>query len=280
MKNTITFFILFFSLLINAQDFSGKATYKTHRKVAIKLDSSTNAPSTETQKQLMAQLQKQFQRTYTLNFTKTESTFRQNEELEAPKVQTGGTQIMIMEVGGGGGTDILYKNIAEKRYANKTEISGKRFLIQDQLEDLGWKMSGETKNIGNYTCYKATRSREEERISLSVNNGEEKENKEMVTVETVAWYTLDIPVSNGPREYWGLPGLILEIQEGDETIVCTEIVLNPSEKISIEEPTKGKKITQEKFEKIMDDHSKEMMERFRNRRKSKDGHNMSIEIQG
>ena len=278
MKNAITFLFIIYFIAGFSQNFQGKATYKTHRKVDIKIDSSSHAPNSEVQKQLMAQMQKQFQKTYTLNFTKTESTFKQNKELDAPKPKTNGVQIMIM--GNGGGADVLYKNIAEKRFANKTEISGKRFLIKDKLEDFKWQMTGETKNIGKYTCYKATQSREEERISFTSENGKENETKEMVTVETIAWYTPDIPVSNGPKGHWGLPGLILEIQEGRETIVCTEIILNPTEKINIEEPTKGKIVTQEKYDKIMDAQTKEMMERFKNRRKSKNGESFSIEIQG
>lgn len=278
MKNLITLLLATCFLSGFAQNFQGKATYKTHRKVDIKIDSSSHAPNSEVQKQLMAQLQKQLQKTYTLNFTKTESTFKQNKELAAPKTKSNGVQIII--TGNGGGTDVLYKNIAEKRYTNKTEISGKRFLIKDNLEDFKWKMTGETKNIGKYTCYKAIRSREEERISFSLENGKENETKEMVTVETSAWYTPDIPVSNGPKGHWGLPGLILEIQEGKETIVCTELILNPTEKIKIEEPTKGKKVTQEKYDKIMDAQTKEMMERFKNRRKSKDGESFSIQVQG
>ena len=66
--------------------------------------------------------------------------------------------------------------------------------------------------------------------------------------------------------FWGLPGLILEIQDGDQTIVCSEIVLNPKEKIEIKEPKKGKKVSQEEYEKIMKKHSEDMMERFKNQR--------------
>lgn len=278
MKNIITLVLATCFLSGFAQNFQGKATYKTHRKVDIKIDDSSNAHNSDVQKQLMAQLQKQFQKAYTLNFTKSESTFKQNKELSAPKPKTNGVEIMIL--GSGGGTDVLYKNIAEKRYSSKREISGKRFLIKDSLEDFKWEMTSETKNIGNYTCYKATRSREEERVKFTSENGKENKTKEMVTVETVAWYTPDIPISNGPKGHWGLPGLILEIQEGKETIVCTEIVLNPSDKINIEEPTKGKKVTQKKYDEIMDAQSKEMMERFHNRRKSKDGNSTTIEIRG
>ncbi|CAM1342424.1 GLPGLI family protein [Tenacibaculum aestuarii] len=278
MKSIIILLAFLISVGGYSQNFTGKATYKTHRKMDFKIDDGKGAPNADMQKQLQTQLMKQFQKTYTLNFNKSESVYTQNEELSSPQVQTGGMQIQIM--GSGGGTDVLYKNIVDRRYVNKTEISGKRFLIKDALEDYGWEATGETKNIGDYTCYKATRKREEERTSFSMTDGEKEEKKETVTIETVAWYTPQVPISNGPEEFWGLPGLILEVQDGNLTIVCSEIVLNPSEKIEIEEPKKGKKVTQEEFDKIMDDHSKEMMERFKNKRKSKDGSSFSIEIRG
>ena len=278
MKKITTLLILFLVANFYAQSFQGKATYKTFRKVDFKISKKKGAPKSDIQKKIQEQLRKQFQQTYTLNFNKTESTYTQNKKLSAPQTGAGGMTFVI--AGSGGGTDVLYKNIADKKYINKTEISGKRFLIKDKLEDFGWEMSGETKNIGNYTCYKATRSREETRTSFSMTDGEKEEKKEKVTIVTTAWYTPQIPVSNGPEDFWGLPGLILEIQDGKLTIACTEIVINPKEKIEIKKPKKGKKVTQKKFDKIMDDHSKEMMERFRNKRKSKDGNSISIEIQG
>ncbi len=279
MKNIVLFLFSLFFTASFSQNFQGKAIYKTHRKFNLKIDSSSAAGNSALQKQLMAQLQKQFQKTYTLSFTKSESTFTQNEELATPQPQNN-SGIVIQITGNGGGTDVLYKNIVEKRFANKTEISGKRFLIKDRLEDYGWKLTGETKNIGTYTCYKATRSKEIKNSKYLFKDGKDKETQEMNLRETIAWYAPAIAVSNGPRKYWGLPGLILEIHEGKETIVCTEIILNPSEKITIEEPTKGKKVTQEKFDDIMNAHSKEMMERHKNRRKSKDGESFTIEIQG
>ncbi|WGH74964.1 GLPGLI family protein [Tenacibaculum tangerinum] len=274
--------IILLTLLLStsmfSQNFTGKATYKTHQKLDLKVSTSKGAPNSDIQKKLHAQLMKHFQKTYTLYFNKSASTYKQNQELSSPQVQTDGIQIRIG--GSGGGTDVLYKNVADKEYINKTEVSGKRFLIKDTLENFDWNLTGETKNIGNYTCYKAIKTRKEIRTLTSMTDGETEEKEEEVTIETVAWYTPDIPVSNGPKLFWGLPGLILEVQDGKQTIVCTEIVLNPSEKIEIVAPKKGKKVTQEKFDKIMEEHTKEMMERFKNRRKSKDGNSLHIEIQG
>lgn len=280
MRAYIILVILFLSAVATAQNFQGKATYKTHRKFDFKMNNDKKSnQNSEFRKQLRAQLKKSFQKTYTLNFDKSTSTYKQNEELSVPqRASSGGVTISVSGIGDG--SDVLFKNVAEKRFVNKTEISGKRFLIKDKLKEQDWEMTSETKNIGNYTCYKATRKREETKKSFSMTDGKKEEMEEKVIVETVAWYTPQIPVSNGPNKFWGLPGLILEIQDGKQTIVCTEIVLNPSEKVTIKEPKKGKKVTQIKFDEIMDNHTKDMMERFKSKRKSKKGESFSIQIHG
>lgn len=280
MRAYIILVILFLSAVVTAQNFQGKATYKTHRKFDFKMNNDKKSnQNSEFRKQLRAQLKKSFQKTYTLNFDKSTSTYKQNEELSAPQASSlGGVTISIS--GTGSGSDVLFKNVVEKRFVDKTEISGKRFLIKDNLKKYDWELTGETKNIGNYTCYKATKKREETLSSFSMTDGEKEETKKTITIKTVAWYTPQIPVSNGPEMFWGLPGLILEIQNGKKTIVCTEIVINPSEKINIKEPSKGKKVSQKKFDQIIDKHSKEMMERFKTKRKSKNGSSFSIQIQG
>ena len=45
-------------------------------------------------------------------------------------------------------------------------------------------------------------------------------------VQITAWYTPDIPINQGPENYWGLPGLILEINEPELIILCSKVVLN------------------------------------------------------
>jgi GLPGLI family protein len=260
---------------ISAQKFSGSATYKTHRKSSIELDSTTMAANPGIQKQLEAQMRKMFQKTYILDFTKSESMFKQKQELDGPKVpKSNGAIIMIG--GMAGGTDVLYKNIKEKRMANKTDLMGKIFLIKDNLVSYDWELTGETKNIGNYTCYKAVFEKEEESIEIKMIDGEVKEEKGIKKRTIIAWYTTDIPISNGPKNYGGLPGLILEVNDGNETIMCSELVLNPSKTIDIKEPTKGKQVSREKFSEISLEKTKAMMNRFR----SRDGKGIEIKIGG
>ena len=278
MKAKILITALLFSGMLVAQNFQGKAVYKTHTKMNLKLGGRQGSTMTEEQKAKMnARLMKQFQKTFVLSFDKNTSIYKEEKSLKAPSVMpSNGMNVMVM--GNGGGNDVVYKNIKEQRFVNKTEIMSKLFLIKDDLPKYDWKLSGETKSIGKYTCYKATYTREEERTNMSLENGEVTEKKEKVDVVTTAWYTPQIPVSNGPGDYNGLPGLILEVREGNRTVICSEIVMNPKEKIVIEEPTKGKKVTQAQYRKIMDKKTKEMMDRFRSRRG--DGNSVEIRIGG
>ena len=283
MKNLLTILcMLCITSAVNAQKFQGKAIYKTHRQMDMNLSGGGNGPSmSDDQKAKMkAMMMKQFQKTFTLVFDKTSSIYKEEKKLNAPTAGSrGGMNVVMQVVGGGGGSDILYKNIKQNKFINKTEIMGKRFLIKDKLPTYEWKLSGETKNIGIYTCYKATYTRKEDRTSMNVVDGKVSEKTEKVDVITTAWYTPKIGVSNGPGNYAGLPGLILEIKEGKLTIVCSEIIMNPSEKIVIEKPKKGKVVSQAEYTKIMDKKNKEMMEKFRSRRGGK-GHNVEIRIGG
>ena len=84
-------------------------------------------------------------------------------------------------------------------------------------------------------------------------------------VLVTAWFTPQIPVKNGPGEYAGLPGLILEMNIDRTTILCSKIVLNPNEMDEIEPPSKGTKVTREEYNLIVKEKTDEMSENFRNR---------------
>ena len=259
MKPIIKTIIIALMLVVakgQAQDFQGVATYKSHRKVDFK---SSTKLSPEMQKQIEQQMKSQFQQEYTLTFNKKESIYKQNEKLDAPSpAHSGGIMIKAM-----GGSDIMYKNVKENRYTKKTEIFGKLFLVKDTLANKKWELVNETKNIGDYTCFKAVFKDDYQTKTFN-------DKGEMVDITkertTTVWYTPQIPVNNGPADFYGLPGLILEMNDGDLTLVCSKIVLNSKAPVKIEEPTKGKVVTQQDFDDIMDKKTKEMMEQFHSRR--------------
>ena len=79
-------------------------------------------------------------------------------------------------------------------------------------------------------------------------------------ITVTAWYCPEIPVNQGPDEYWGLPGLIMEVNDGKTVIMCSKLVMNVKDKIEIKAPTGGDKVTQKEFDDIMMKKMKEMSE--------------------
>ncbi|MFC0603923.1 GLPGLI family protein [Winogradskyella pulchriflava] len=267
---------------LQAQDFQGVATYKTHRAFDIKMDSTQM--NSDMHKRMMEMMKKQFQKTFILTFNKEESLYKEDESLDKPQVAMGGNMDFVMV--GGGGSDVYYKNTKDKRYTNQMDTFGKLFLVKDNIEDIEWKLESETKYIGEYQCFKATYTKMVEKPRIVINTDDEETEEdldkepEMEERIVTAWYTPQIPISNGPDDYQGLPGLILEVHDGKLTIICSRIVLNPEDKVEISEPEKGKEVTQAEYEKIMEKKAKEMQERFSPKRGRKDGESISITIGG
>ena len=276
----ITTLTLFFGTTINAQNFTGKAIYRTSKKSTLKFGKDQDGVTDKMQEELKKQLQKMNQKTFILEFDRKTSTYKEEVSLASPKSKIGGVGVFVTSLGSSGSTSIYYKDIREKRFVNQTEIQGKRFLVKDKLLEINWELSSETKNIGTYTCYKATYSKEIDNVEISIKDGETVEDKSKETIVTTAWYTPQVPVSNGPGNYQGLPGLILEINDGKKTIVCAEIILNSSQKSKIEEPKKGKVVSQKKYIKIQKQKKDEMMEKFKGRNGFDIGNGVNIKIGG
>ncbi|MCI2228913.1 GLPGLI family protein [Polaribacter sp. MSW13] len=271
MKSLFTFILAFVTVATFAQkDFQGKAIYMS--KTSINLDNfggrGGRQISEAQKKQFAERMKSQLEKTFILDFDKTSSLYKEDAKLSAPT--TGGGRGPRFGGFSSGGTK--YKNTKDKVAIEATEFFGKKFLISDEMEQPQWELGAETKKIGNYTCYKATLLKDVNPLDFSnfrrPRNDDSKDSgkkEEVKKVLVTAWYTPQIPVSNGPGEYWGLPGLILEINEGTTTILCTEIVMNPSEKAAIEAPKKGKKITRKKYNETVTKKTEELRQNFQGR---------------
>ena len=142
-KTIIAICVTFFSVAnVSAQqDFQGKATYFS--KTTMDMDNFGRGDLSEEQKKQIAERMKSmFEKTFFLVFNKTESTYKEEEKLEAPG-QGGGFRMMRSFTGGA-----QYKNVKENQLLKEQEFFGKQFLIKDSLPKLDWKLSGETKQIG------------------------------------------------------------------------------------------------------------------------------------
>jgi len=123
-------------------------------------------------------------------------------------------------------------------YEIKSEIYVKNdgILVENKYNEPKWETSTESKVISNYLCYKAI-----QKIPFVSRHGENK------TQEIVAWFAPSLPYSYGPKIFYGLPGLILELTENKTTFLATKIVFFEKE-LTIDFP-KGKTVTKEEYEK-------------------------------
>lgn len=108
----------------------------------------------------------------------------------------------------------IYKNYPNGSITTTDRIAMTDYKYEEPYEKQNWEIAGDTMNILGYTCQKATctfRGR-----------------------DYVAWFTTDIPISNGPWKFAGLPGLILNIADTQNHYVfeCSGIEL-PKDEIPI-----------------------------------------------
>ena len=292
-----TFLILFFTLAYTAsnaqKDFQGMAVYESKTSMSdfkARFEGNKNI-TPDMQKMMEERMKKIFEKTFVLNFDKSASIYKEEEKLESPQSQGGMGIRMMGSFTGGGGT--FYKNVKDKTYVVDKEFMGKEFLVKDSLATLNWKMEAETRVIGGYTCYKATavkaasktdfrnfRPRKEGEVKKEADQPNEgKKTNFMDAIEMpkeitiAAWYTPEIPVNQGPEGYWGLPGLILEINDGKTTILCSKVVLNPKDKAEIKPSTKGKVVSQKEYDETVI----KKMEEFREMNQGRGG-GMEIRI--
>jgi GLPGLI family protein len=92
------------------------------------------------------------------------------------------------------GTEI-FKNLSEKTMWVTTIISGSNdvYSYKEKIPEIEWKLENEEKSINGYVCQKATTT--------------------FLGRCYTAWFTSEIPLSNGPWKLGGLPGLILQASD-------------------------------------------------------------------
>lgn len=256
----------------NAQEITGRAYYKSSSQVRISMDSTMM--SSDQMSQIQASIKKQMDREYILTFNSMESTWKQVESLGGGPVSasSGGMTLMFNS---GGADRILYKNMLDQSFEKEEDLMGKEFLVKDVLEPFDWELTAETKKIGNYNAQKATYTKIVDSKKFSTGMTEMEASKD--TLQVIAWYTSEIQVSQGPENYFGLPGLILEVQSRGRVLICDKIELNPSANpVKIERPKRGKLISSDEFKVLQDESMNQMMNRYQG--KPGDGNRIEIKI--
>lgn len=119
----------------------------------------------------------------------------------------------------------VYKNLADMNVTELKDFLARTYSITHPLPRYQWKVSTEMKNIMGLETHKAT-------IGDSI----------------TAWFCPTIPVQDGPGLYCGLPGLILDLEDGQTIYSCTAIITNSTREV--EKPKRAKVVTAEEFEEL------------------------------
>lgn len=116
----------------------------------------------------------------------------------------------------------VYKDVEAGNVLMEQYYMGRPFLMSDSAFHLDWVIKNERQDILGFDCQKA------------------------VCGDTAtAWFTVDIPISDGPSVAYGLPGLILKFDDGHEQYECTGI--EKSDESIPRMPRSGKVMTMADF---------------------------------
>lgn len=135
-----------------------------------------------------------------------------------------------IEIGKNGGG--IYKNFKNMEYLHQADVLGKQLLVSDKLEKIVWEFIDEEKKIGAINCKKA---------KATINNE-----------EIYAWYNVDLAIQDGPKDFYGLPGLIIELISKKKTYHAISFKTN-KDKLELKKPTEGTKVSKKEYLKIVDE---------------------------
>ncbi len=251
-------FVAFISMstVVTAQMKEGKISYER------KVNMHRNLPDPQMKSMIPEFRTDKFE----LIFNESASLFRSVVDDEAPDP--------FANAGGGGGgmrmnfrmpTTTTYTDIAKQTQYEERAFFEKEFLIVDSLKQYKWKLSEETKTIAKQLCKKATTMITAPQMRMRISRGGENNTDSAANApvkpketELVVWYAENIPVSVGPENYSGLPGVIMEMNVDNGASVTTAVEVSAKyPKKELIQPTKGEKMNraqfQENMQKLMQD---------------------------
>lgn len=216
---------------IYAQSTSGMVRYEETIELNIELDGDASQyahllPSSQTNN-------------FVLRYTPEHAHYTVGEQAAAPPPpQADGEATFQIKIVRSSDNSAVYTDLEKNTMVEQRSIFGRPFRIEHELDGGNWKLTNEQRTILGYTCMKAVTGPD--------------------TLQTIAWFTPQIPAPLGPATYGQLPGLILELERDNITITATEVLPEIDQPELMKAPTKGKKVTEEEFDRIQEEKLKEM----------------------
>jgi len=168
----------------------------------------------------------------TLYLTPTETKYEDSEEKAEPD-----------DEGYSWRKDVYYikRNFAANTMYDVMQIFGKTYIVEDTLRAPDWKILNDLKDVAGHICMKASW---EDTLKQQ---------------KIIAWFAMDIPVSAGPERFFGLPGLILEVDVNDGGMLVSADKIDLKKlgaELDLPKKIKGKKINEAEYvvllQKFMD----------------------------
>ncbi|MFA5974522.1 MAG: GLPGLI family protein [Lentimicrobiaceae bacterium] len=139
-------------------------------------------------------------------------------------------------------TFFMKRNFKDNTLYDGVTLLGKTYLIHDTIVPPKWKIMNDMKEVAGHIC-----------MNASLNDTLRKQN-------TIAWFALDMPVSAGPDRFFGLPGVILEVDVNNGALIMTadKIDLAPlTTELDVPAKIKGRKINMTEYIKLIEKQIKE-----------------------
>jgi GLPGLI family protein len=194
-----------------------------------------NVTDPETRKSVTAYLSKRT--IFFLYYNNGESLYMEEREkiVNNEDLKIENEKVKKIEIGKDGGG--LYKNFKTKEYLHEADVLSKKLLVVDKLEKINWEILDEEKTIGTYNCKKA---------KATINNE-----------SIIAWYSDEIAIQDGPKDFYGLPGLIIELIAEKQTYHAIKVTENKG-KLEIKRPLNGTTVSKKEYLKIVEDRINEL----------------------
>lgn len=102
-----------------------------------------------------------------------------------------------------------YEPVNGMGFSGNNELS----YYEEKKVDMQWEIHPDTAHIHNFVCQKAT--------------------TDWGGRTWVAWFTMDIPISDGPYKFCGLPGLVLSISDRDKYFTFDMVSISKVNGVSV-----------------------------------------------
>ncbi len=125
---------------------------------------------------------------------------------------------------------MFYKNLQNNQVLTVAKIAGKQYSFQEPALPLHWQLKDSAKTLLGYTVHKAT--------------------THFAGRDYVAWFTLKVPIHDGPYVFCGLPGLIVQLYDTEHQYQFTLKSLKKLEQPKIWTFPETDKVAKKKYTKM------------------------------